>query len=66
MSLTNLNKSYNQGIKLQITTKNIKKDYRLCMKSQAPEKMCAKGVFQIQPPISGVNFSNNISIAHIT
>ena len=24
------------------------------------------GVFQIQPPISGVNFSNNISVPHIT
>ena len=24
--------------------------------------MCTKGVFQIQPPISGVNFSNNMSV----
>ena len=28
----------------------------------APEELCAKGVFQIQPPISGVNFSNNMSV----
>ena len=36
------------------------------MESPAPEALCAKGAFQIQPPISGVNFSNNISIPHIT
>ena len=32
------------------------------MKSPTPEAKCAKGVFQIQSPICGVNFSNNISI----
>ena len=36
------------------------------MKSLAPEVSCAKGVFQTQPPISGANFSNNISVSHIT
>ena len=32
------------------------------MKSPLPKAQCAKGVFQIQTPISDVNFSNNISI----
>ena len=32
------------------------------MKSPTPEAKCAKGVFQVQFPISSVNFSNNISI----
>ena len=32
------------------------------MKSPLLEAECAKGVFQIQPPISGVNFSNNMSV----
>ena len=36
------------------------------MKSPASEALFAKGVFQIGSPISGVNFSNNISIPHIT
>ena len=35
------------------------------MKSPAPEKKRAKGVFQIQSPICGVNFSNNISITQV-
>ena len=49
----------------QVTTKNIKKD-RLCMKSPVLEVLFAKGAFQIQSHISGVNFSNDISIPHIT
>ena len=32
------------------------------MKSPTPEAQCAEGVFQIQFPICGVYFSNNISI----
>ena len=32
------------------------------MKSPTPEAKYAKGVFQIQSPICGVNFSNDISI----
>ena len=51
---------------VEFTTKNIRKEDRLCMKSPTPEPLCAKGVFQIQPCISGVNFSNIISIPHIT
>ena len=36
------------------------------MKSPAPETLCAKGVFQIQPHISGVDFLNNVLVPHIT
>ena len=36
------------------------------MKSSAPEELQANDVFQIQFPISGVNFSNNIPILQIT
>ena len=32
------------------------------MKSPTPEAKCAEGVFQIQCPICGVNFLNNLSI----
>ena len=31
------------------------------MKSPTPEAKCAEVVFQIQSPICGANFSNNIS-----
>ena len=34
--------------KEQVTTKNIKKEGRLCMKSLVPEAFCAKSIFQIQ------------------
>ena len=36
------------------------------MKSPAPGALCAKGVFQMQLPISGVDFSNNILVPNIT
>ena len=49
---------------MQVTMKNIKKEDRLCMKPPTPEVLSAKGVFQIQPPISCVNFSNNTSVSH--
>ena len=32
------------------------------MNFPAPEALCAKGGFQIQSCISGVNFSNNVSV----
>ena len=35
------------------------------MKSPFLENKCAKGVFQIQSPISGVNFLSNISITQV-
>ena len=38
-----------------------KKEDRLYMKSPTPEAKCTKTVFQIQSPIYGVNFSNNLS-----
>ena len=44
---------------MQVTTKNIKKEGRLCMKSPVQDALCAKGAFPIQPPITSVNFSNN-------
>ena len=36
-NLRNLKELYNQGIKAQVTTKDIKKEDRLCMKSPIPE-----------------------------
>ena len=35
------------------------------MKPPTPEAKCAKGVFQIQSPIGGVSFPNNISITQV-
>ena len=48
---------------MQVTTKVVKKEDRLCMKSPPPEAECEKGVFQIQTLVSGVNFSNNMSVS---
>ena len=45
---------------MQVTTKNTKKEDRLWIKTLAPESLRAKGVFQIQPRISGINFSIDI------
>ena len=61
----NLTEPYNQGIKMQVTTKDINKENRLSMKPLPLKALCAKGVFQIRLPISGVNFSNNISIPQL-
>ena len=47
---------------MQVTTKNIQKKDT----SSALQALCVKGIFQIQPPISGANFLNNISLPHIT
>ena len=35
------------------------------MNTPTPEAKSAKGVFQIQSPICGVNFLNNISITQV-
>ena len=35
------------------------------MKSPTPETQYAEGAFQIQPPIYGVYFTNNISILQV-
>ena len=43
-----------------------KKEDRLYMKSPTPETKFTKSVFQIQSPICGVNFSNNLSINQVS
>ena len=43
-----------------------KKEDRLYMKSPTPEVKCTKSVFQIQSPICGVNFSNNLSVNQVS
>ena len=50
-----LKESYNQDIRQQVTTKNIKK-------SPTSEGYCAESVCRIQFPICDLYFSNNISI----
>ena len=60
-----LKERYNQDIKVQITTIDIKKEGGLYMKSPPPEPQCAKDVFQIQLPICGAKFSKNISISQV-
>ena len=50
---------------MQVTTKDINKENRLSMKPLPLKALCAKGVFQIRLPISGVNFPNNISIPQL-
>ena len=62
----NLKEPYNQGIKEQVTTKTFfKKNNKLYIKSPTQQAKCAKEFFQIQSPICGVNFSNNISIIQV-
>ena len=72
MSLTfnyvNLKEPYNQDIKEYVTTIHynfLKKEDRLYLKSPTREAKFAKDIFQIQSPICGVNFSNNISITQV-
>ena len=38
--------------------------HKVCMES-SPQRHSAKGVFQIHPPVSGVNFSNKMSIPQV-
>ena len=40
----------------------LKKKTRFAWNLHPPEAECVKDVFQIKPPASGVNFSNNMSI----
>ena len=56
---------YNQGIKVQVTNKDIKKEDRLCMKSPPQIYSVQRVIFKFKALISGVNFSNNISITQI-
>ena len=67
-SLTNnwakLIEPYNQAIKVRITTKDIKKEDRLFMKSPTKEGGIVQRVFFKfipPPPVSGLNLSINIS-----
>lgn len=41
---------------MQVTTKDVKKKDKLCMKSPSSEVECASCVFKIQLPISVVNY----------
>ena len=41
----NLKEPYNQGMKVQVNTKDIKNDRRLSIKSSIPEAECNRGVF---------------------
>ena len=62
----NLKEPYNQDMKELVTTiLKKKKEDRLYVKPLTPEAKYAKGVFQIQSPLCGVNFSNNISITRV-
>ena len=62
----NLIEPYTQGINVQITTKDIKKEDKLCMKSPTPpHRHCVKGVFKVHPPVSGVKVTNNTSIPQV-
>ena len=45
-----------------ITTKDIEKEDRICMKSPPKE---AKVAFQSHSPVSGLSFSNNISVTQV-
>ena len=49
---------------MQVTIKDVLKQDRLCMKFQR-HRLCAKSVFQTPPPISAVNFSDNISLPQV-
>ena len=49
------------GVNLAPPPRKIRVEKRR-QESSIPEAECTKGVFKIQPPISGVNFSNNIPI----
>ena len=62
----NLLETYNQGIQVQITMKDIKKDDRLCMKSLPQEGGIMQRVFlEIHLPVAGLNLSNNISVPQV-
>ena len=47
---------------MQVTTKHIKKEEILCMKSPPPRGGACNGGFSDSTPISGATFSNNMSI----
>ena len=51
---------YNQGIKVQVTTKDNKNEEKLCKKTSNPDVQCREDVFQVQLHIYVLNFSNNM------
>ena len=50
---------------MRITTKDIKKEERRCMKSSPPRRIVQRQFFQIHPSVSGVNCSNNKLITQV-
>ena len=64
-NLANLTKRRPQSLKVQVATKDIKKEEGFTRNLHPPETYCVKGVFQIQTTISCVNVSVNISIPQI-
>ena len=51
---------------MRITTKDIKKEDKLCMKSQPKEEgMVQRVFFKFNPPVSDLNLSNNISVPQV-
>ena len=50
---------------MKVTTKNIKKEDRLLMKSPPPIGIVCKVCFSNSNPISGVSFLNNMSIPQV-
>ena len=58
--------SYNQGMDVWITTKDIKEEDRLCMKPPTQARRhSVKGVFQVHLPVSGLKLSNNILVLQV-
>ena len=57
----NLKQFYDQGIQVQVTNKNIKREDRLCMKFQPLKHSAQRGSFEFFTPICAVSISNNIS-----
>ena len=49
-NLTNIKELCNRGHAVEVTTKDIKKEDRICMKPLTPETQCAYRVFRIKPP----------------
>ena len=51
---------------MRITTKDIKKEDRLCMKSPAKEDgLVQRAFFKFIPLVSGLDLSNNISVPQV-
>ena len=55
---------YNQGINVQITTKDIKMKTDFAWNPRS-SRHSAKSIFEIYPPVSGLNFSINMSVSQV-